>query len=126
MILVILLIIVGYFILQNFQKPYTISCDASSDISCKMYSIRDIQSKCSAMCVKLSPNYVYDGKHTVKDDIHECECTPSKTEHFELDFTKINEDTHILPNDIPNDESFSNRNVLDKHKEDRLHKLIFG
>jgi len=122
MLFIIILIIIGYFIYQSQTQHSFVSCDSSSEVSCKMYSIRDKQTKCSSMCVQENPKYIYTGNHTEKDGIHTCECALSKVEKF----SKIDEDTHILSKDIPNDALFGNRDYVEKHEKDRLHNLIFG
>jgi hypothetical protein len=98
-----------------------VSCDEESDDLCKMYNQRDIQSKCSAMCIKNNPNHVFTGTHRKEGNKHVCECELPKE-----NFTTVNENPDILPDVVPSDVKFSDRNYLEKEQEKRFNKLIFG
>jgi|GWRWMinimDraft_12_1066020.scaffolds.fasta_scaffold18678_2 hypothetical protein len=125
MLFIVLLIaaVVYYFI--NNTSNYTVKCNIKSDYSCKMYNQRDIQSKCSSMCVAQNPNYIFTGKHTLVNNEHACECDYPK-EKFTLDFTNVDENPDILPDVVPSDVKFSDRNYLEKEQEKRYGNLIFG
>lgn len=41
-------------------------------------------------------------------------------------YVDINTDVTILPDVIPDDSRFNDRDFSDKDREDRFHKLIFG
>lgn len=122
--IIILIAIVLYFFMNQTGKVTT-KCNQDEDDTCKMYNQRDIQSKCSSMCVKLNPNYTFTGTYYKEDNEHVCECDTS-TEKFTLDFTNFGENPDILPDIVPDDSKFSNRDYLEKEEENRYNKLIFG
>lgn len=121
--IVLLIAAVVYYFINNKNK--TVKCNIDSDDSCKMYNQRDIQSKCSSMCIEQNPNYIFTGKHTYVNNEHVCECDYPE-EKFTLDFTNINENPDILPDVVPSDVKFSDRNYLEKEQEKRYGSLIFG
>lgn len=122
-ILLLIATVVYYFINNPINK--TVKCNMDSDDSCKMYNHRDIQSKCSSMCIKQNPKYIFTGKHAQVNNEHVCECD-YPDEKFTLDFTNINETPDILPDVVPSDVKFSDRNYLEKEQEKRYGSLIFG
>jgi hypothetical protein len=125
MLFIVLLIaaVVYYFI--NNARNKTVKCNMDSDDSCKMYNQRDIQSKCSSMCIEQNPKYIFTGKHTQVNNEHVCECDYPE-EKFTLDFTNVSETPDILPDVVPSDVKFSDRNYLEKEQEKRYKGLIFG
>lgn len=133
MLLLILILTIVYFVffngknknLKHMSKPITVKCN-ESDVNCRMYNVRDIQSKCQSLCVQENHDYVFTGNHKQKDDEHICECNYPNIEKFTLDFTNVGENPDILPDIIPTDMKFSDRNYLEKVKEERYKDLIFG
>lgn len=119
--IIILLLAALAFYFINIKK--TVSCNIKSDIACKMYNTRDIQTKCNSMCSELNPNYIFTGQHRQEDDTHICECD-YPIESFTSDFTTYGEHPDILPDIIPTD--ISNRNQLENNKQQRYKSLIFG
>lgn len=130
MLLLLLIIIVFIYYFKNtiingkVNENITVSCN-ESDISCKMYNPRDIQSKCQSLCVQENPKYVFTGTHKQIDSKHTCECS-YPIEKFTLDFTNVGEHPDILPDVVPSDMKFSDRNYLEKEEGKRYHDLIFG
>jgi len=125
----ILLLLVFIFILkQNMlnnpnkeTKNISVSCNDETSIDCKMYNHRDIQTKCSALCKKKDQQYIFSGKYMKKKNVHMCEC--------ELEgeaFVNTNEHPDILPDVIPDDSRFSNRDYSEQENAKRYNKLIFG
>ena len=98
----LILILISLYIIYNIYntiKPKTIAyCKVSnSNPSCKMYNSRDINTKCSAMCVLEHPESSYNGKYELKGDIHICECKTKNKEKLQIlinmlsiDFLSIN------------------------------------
>jgi hypothetical protein len=121
--LFILLLIAAtvYYFINNNNKNKIVKCNIDSDDSCKMYNERDIRSKCSSMCIEQDKNYVFTGQYKKVNDDHVCECDYSKDK-----FTNINENPDILPDAVPSDVKFSDRNYLEKEQEKRYGGLIFG
>lgn len=126
----LILILISLYIIYNIYntiKPKTIAyCKVSnSNPSCKMYNSRDINTKCSAMCVLEHPESSYNGKYELKGDIHICECkTKNKEKFMSIKQSTINKP--ILGEKIKSDSLFSNRNYVEKVQGDRLKSLIFG
>ena len=122
---IILLVIatIAFYFYKNNNK--TVKCNIDSDGSCKMYNQRDIQSKCSSMCAEANPTYIFTGKHKQVENEHICECDYAE-EKFTLDFTNVSENPDILPDIIPSDVKFSDRNYLEKTEEKRYRDLVFG
>lgn len=126
--LIILLALIYYFVIykkSSVVQDNTVSCDEESDDLCKMYNQRDIQTKCSAMCTKKSPKHIFAGKYKKEGSEHVCECELSQ-EKFTLDFSNFGENPDVIPDTIPDDSKFSNRNYLEQEQEKRFNKLIFG
>jgi hypothetical protein len=90
-----------------------------------MYNHRDINSKCTNLCKAENPNLIFTGNLQENNDAYICECNYS-TEPFTLDFTNIGENPDILPDIIPDDTKFSDRNYLEDVQQKRYHSLIFG
>jgi hypothetical protein len=127
-ILLILIATIVYYILNNVtnnERNSIVKCNNKLDDSCKMYNHRDINSKCSSMCLQQDSKYIFTGQHKQVNNKHICECDYRK-EKFTLDFTNINENPDILPDIVPNDIKFSDRNYLEKEQEKRYNGLIFG
>lgn len=124
MIAILLILAFVYFFVFNKQS-LTVKCNSDEDDTCKMYNQRDIQSKCNSMCSKLNPKYVFNGQYIKEDNEHICGCAKSP-EQFTLDFTNVGENPDILPDIVPDDSKFSNRDYLEKEEEKRYNKLIFG
>jgi len=122
---VILLIVIGLYFFMNQKSVVTAKCNQDEDDTCKMYNQRDIQSKCTSMCIKINPKYTFNGTHSMKGNEHICECNTSK-EKFTLDFTNFGENPDILPDLVPDDSKFSNRDYLEQQEEKRYNSLIFG
>lgn len=126
--LILLLIVIAYYYF-NREKPlptsFTVRCNSESDDSCKMYNQRDVQSKCEAMCIKENPLSRFSGEYSKQGNDHVCECELPK-EKFTLDFTNFGEHPDVLPDIVPDDSKFSNRDYLEKTEEARYHNLIFG
>jgi hypothetical protein len=120
----ILLILAAVAFYLNKTTNRTVKCNVLTDNSCKMYNQRDIQSKCSSLCLEQNPKYVFTGTHSQVDNENICEC--NYPEKFTLDFSNVTENPDILPDIIPNDIKFSDRNYLEKEQERRHHNLIFG
>jgi hypothetical protein len=110
---------------MNQKSVVTAKCNQDEDDTCKMYNQRDIQSKCTSMCIKINPKYTFNGTHSMKGNEHICECNTSK-EKFTLDFTNFGENPDILPDLVPDDSKFSNRDYLEQQEEKRYNSLIFG
>ena len=119
--IILLLAAVAFYFLKNNK---TVRCNIDSDISCKMYSQQDIQTKCTSLCLEKNNKYVFTGTHRQEGKEHLCEC--DYPEKFTLDFTNIGENPDILPDVIPTDVKFSDRNYLEKTEEKRYKDLIFG
>lgn len=121
-ILILLAIILLYFIFEsksnNSVPKETVACDENLDNSCKMYNTRDVNSKCTSMCI-LKYQQSFNGNHTVSDKIHTCDCTLES-------FTQIESPDSFLPSVIPDDKLFSNRDYVQNQEESRYNKLIFG
>lgn len=120
-ILILLAIILLYFVFtpkSNNVTKETVTCNENLDDSCKMYNARDVNSKCTSMCI-LKYQQSFNGNHTVTDKIHTCDCT---LEHF----TQIESPDSFLPSVIPDDKLFSNRDYVQNQEESRYNKLIFG
>lgn len=124
-IIFIIIIAIIYYKMFMYPKNFIAKCNSDSNDSCKMYNQRDIQSKCEYMCKTLNPKFIFSGKHSQNDNEHICECE-ERSEKFTLDFTPIKEHQDILPDKIPNDSKFSDRNYLEKEEEQRYRNLIFG
>lgn len=124
MIVILLIIAFMYFFMFN-QTTVTVRCNSDEDDTCKMYNQRDIQSKCTSMCTKLNPRYIFNGQYTKENNEHVCECKESP-EQFTLDFTNFGENPDLLPDVVPDDSKFSNRDYLENEEEKRYNKLIFG
>lgn len=128
-LILLLIVIAYYYYFFNNPKPVvtsvTVRCNSESDDACKMYNQRDIQSKCTAMCIKENPKLIFNGKYVKENDDHVCGCE-IPTEKFTLDFTNFGDNPDILPDVVPDDSKFSNRNYLEKTEEERYHSLIFG
>jgi hypothetical protein len=77
------------------------------------------------MCIEQNPKYIFTGKHTQVNNEHVCECDYPE-EKFTLDFTNVSETPDILPDVVPSDVKFSDRNYLEKEQEKRYKGLIFG
>lgn len=103
----------------------TVICDESQDDSCKMYNNRDINSKCTSLCLDKYKTQ-FSGKHTVKDSIHVCDCKQIKEMKDKEKFTEIQSPDSFLPNIIPDDHLYSDRNYVQNQEEARYNKLIFG
>lgn len=131
--IVLLIAAVGYYVIinqdnqdnQDNEDNKIVKCNIDSNISCKMYNQRDINSKCSSMCLGQNPKYIFTGKHKQVNNEHICECDYIN-EKFTLDFTNINENPDILPDVVPSDVKFSDRSYLEKEQEKRYGGLIFG
>lgn len=123
MIVILLVLAVLYFFIFNTSR--TVKCNSDEDDSCKMYNQRDIMTKCTSMCTKLNPKYIFNGQYKAEGNEHICGCEQSP-EKFTLDFTKVGENPDILPDIIPDDSKFSNRDYLEKEEERRYNSLIFG
>ncbi len=122
--LIIIAAFVYFFLIKsdiNPVKDMKVSCNMSEDDSCKMYNQRDIQSKCQFLCVQKNKDYIFNGNSLKKGDIQICECIEAPEK-----FTDFGNNPDILPDKVPNDEAFSDRNFVEKTQEDRFHKLIFG
>jgi hypothetical protein len=119
--------LVYYFLIYKNSDltKKTVSCNSDIDVSCKMYNSRDIKSKCSSMCSKENPKYIFTGEYNKKYNEHTCGCEIPK-EQFTLDYTDAHETPDILPDTVPDDSKFSNRDYLEKEQENRYNKLIFG
>lgn len=122
-IIILLLAAVAFYFINNKDK--TVTCNIDADDSCKMYNQRDIQSKCSSMCTEKNSKYIFTGQHKQVNNEHVCECD-YPAEKFTLDFTNVGENPDILPDVIPTDVKFSDRNYLEKQEENRFKDLIFG
>ena len=120
-----ILLILAFLYFFVFKTSFTVKCNSDSDDTCKMYNQRDIQSKCTSMCTKLNPKYVFNGQYKKEDKDHICGCIESP-EQFTLDFTNVGDNPDILPDIVPDDSKFSNRDYLEKEEEKRYNKLIFG
>lgn len=132
--MLLILITIGllyYFLIyknNNIKQSQTttVSCNSETDIYCKMYNLRDIQSKCERMCMTQDEKYVFSGEFNQKDNENICGCEiPIKNTPTE-EFTNLDENVDILPDIIPDDSKFSNRDFLEKEQENRFNKLIFG
>ena len=121
-LLIILSIILIYFIFKSNtetkKSSMLVMCDENIDDKCKMYNSRDINSKCTSMCI-LKYQTSFNGNHIVKDKNHTCECNLEN-------YSNIDSDTSFLPSTIPDDKLFSNRNYVQSQEESRYNKLIFG
>lgn len=124
MIVILLILAFLYFFIFN-KTSLTVKCNSDEDDTCKMYNQRDIQSKCTSMCAKVNPRYIFNGEYKKAENEHICGCEESP-EQFTLDFTNFGENPDILPDVVPDDSKFSNRDYLEKEEENRYHKLIFG
>lgn len=124
MIVILLILAFLYFFVFN-KSSFTVKCNSDEDDTCKMYNQRDIQSKCTSMCIKLNPKYIFNGQYKKENNEHACGCIESP-EQFTLDFTNVGDNPDILPDIVPDDSKFSNRNYLEKEEEKRYHSLIFG
>ena len=114
--LIIILAIIYYYFKSN---TIIITCNADENDRCKMYNQRDVQTKCESLCAEKDKQYKFSGKYFKTDNVHNCECK------IEL-FTQVGNNPDILPEPIPTDEAFSDRNYVEKMQEDRFKKLIFG
>lgn len=122
-LLIILSIILIYFIYKSSTETSQSSsmlaiCNENTDDKCKMYNNRDINSKCTSMCI-LKYQTSFNGNHMVKNKIHTCECNLEN-------YSNIDSETSFLPSTIPDDKLFSNRNYVQSQEESRYNKLIFG
>jgi hypothetical protein len=124
MIVILIALAFLYFFVFN-TSSITVKCNSDEQDACKMYNQRDIQTKCTSMCNKLNPKYIFNGQYTKNDNEHICGCSESP-EQFTLDFTNVGENPDILPDIVPDDSKFSNRDYLEKTEEKRYHSLIFG
>jgi hypothetical protein len=123
-ILLLIATVVFYLKYNQHSKPI-VKCNIDRDNSCKMYNHRDIQSKCESMCIKQNPQYNFTGQHKQVNNEHMCECSYLE-EKFTLDFTNVNDNPDIIPDVIPTDAKFSDRNYLETEQEKRYKGLIFG
>jgi hypothetical protein len=125
MLLIVLLIAAAAVFYFFNESNKTVKCNIDSDDSCKMYNQRDIQSKCESMCTEQNPKYIFTGQHKQVNNEHICECAYPK-EKFTLDFTNVGDNPDIIPDVVPTDVKFSDRNYLEKEQENRYKGLIFG
>ena len=49
-----------------------------------------------------------------------------RKQHVDENYVDLKEDVHILPEIIPDDSLYDDRDFSDKDRENRLSKLIFG
>lgn len=131
-IILIILIIFMTSSPKHKQSTFTVSCDSTSDISCKMYNHKDISNKCTGLCKSKDTNSLFANKYSKQNDIYSCECT-SSPELTNETVTNIiqqpvkeqfsNDDKH---RDSDNNITYSDRNYIEQQNESRLKKLIFG
>lgn len=122
--LLLLFIIVSILFYSVYIPDRFVSCDEKLEQSCKMYNTRDINSKCTGMCMS-KYNTQFSGHHIKKDNIHTCECGNDVSEKF-TESEQTLYDVEILPEIIPDDKKFSNRDYVQNQEENRYNKLIFG
>lgn len=124
-----IIISVCFFIIFNYitiydkkdkGKKYNVSCDEKLQNSCMMYNFRDINSKCTSMCM-LKYKSSFSGNHIKKNSVNICECNTNLEQ-----FSDIKANDVILPQIVPDDKSFSDRNYVQNQEENRYNKLIFG
>lgn len=134
-LLILAAIIIGYYFM-NTSKPY----DGI------LYNHQDVKSYCDAICINKNQvfNGVFDRKSMFSNTICGCEHikdTPRNENtvqninnggsfipsiaDIEL-YTNIDDKTTILPQVVPSDTIFNDRNVLEQHTKNRLNSLIFG
>lgn len=132
-ILIVLIVLIVLVIIYYFTRMTSQVCDGNTD--CSIHNNQDEKSSCDPICQKQGKVY--------KDYIDgHCECENpiqlktmdervafSKAIPFVADielYTNVNDPTTILPSNTPDDTSFNNRDILQKHEKDRLSSLIFG
>ena len=126
----LLVVVFIYFIHKSTQV-----CNGDDD--CTLYNSQDKKSSCDPICENLGK--VYNGYKNGK-----CNCeqkiqlkpldehiiqNPSKNGSFVADielYTNTNDETTILPYNVPDDILFHNRDILEKHQKTRFSSLIFG
>lgn len=124
LLLIIILLVILILFLFLYKKTVLKRCK-KSDIECIMYNHRDINSKCTRLCQEYDSNLIFTGNLQQDDDEYICECNYAK-EPFTLDFTNVGENPDILPDVVPDDMKFSDRNYAESVQEKRYNSLIFG
>lgn len=122
---VIFVLFACYMMHKYFHQPVRklfVTCDSTSDTSCKMYNVRDINSKCSSMCHLKYPDSVFTGNHHKTGETHTCVCSDTIEPLLLLD-----DNNHsILGAKVQEDSLFTDRNYVENTEHDRLQRLIFG
>ncbi len=119
----ITLIILLCILLSKNNNTFIVSCNSKTDNLCKMYNHKDISSTCSALCKSKVDNALFINEYSKKNNIYSCTC--STIQHVEH-LSNIKDITNILPQEIPTDVLYSDRNYVEQQNESRLKKLIFG
>ena len=122
--LLVIIIFITILIIFLYNKKIIKRC-RKDNAECNMYNHRDITSKCNRLCKEENPNLIFTGNLQENSDEYICECDYS-TEPFTLDFTNVGENPDILPDVIPDDTKFSDRNYLENVQQKRYNSLIFG
>lgn len=86
-IIALILIIIMYLLHISTSTHHTtpsrfVTCDSTTDSSCKLYNHRDINSKCSSLCLIKNKNFIFSGNHIEENNIHSCECKYTTKESF--------------------------------------------
>lgn len=124
--ILILIKLLEFITSRSKQTISTVSCDSKKDMLCKMYNHKDISTTCTALCKLKDDKSSFTNKYSKKNGIYSCECTNKIIDKNVEHLSNIKDIVPILPQEIPTDILYSDRNYVEQQNESRLKKLIFG
>jgi len=91
-----------------------------------MYNHKDISTTCTALCKLKNDKSLFTNEYSKKNGIYSCECVNDIIDKNVEHLSNIKDIVPILPQEIPTDILYSDRNYVEQQNESRLKKLIFG
>jgi len=124
--IIILFTLLIFITSRRKQSIFTVSCDSNTDMLCRMYNHKDISTTCDALCKLKDDKSSFTNEYSKKNGIYSCECVNDIIDKNVEHLSNIKDIVPILPQQIPTDILYSDRNYVEQQNESRLKKLIFG